>query len=64
MLQVKLKSSSNKKKEEAMREVSKLDNDKVIFARITSKEMKKVRHVLLEREMTIVEWIKEKIAEL
>ncbi len=64
MLKAKLKSSSNRKKQAAMKEVSKLDNDKSMFVRLSSKEMKKLRIELAEREMTMSDWVKEKIAEI
>ena len=64
MLKAKSKCSSNRRKDEAIREVLKIDNDKVVFARITSKEMKKLKTYLLAEDITIVEWVREKIGEI
>lgn len=64
MLKAKLKSSPSRRKQAAMKEVSKLDNDKGMFVRLTAKEMKKLRIELAEREMTMSDWVKEKIGEI
>lgn len=64
MLKAKLKTRVNRRKEEAMKAVMKEDNSKGMFVRLTSKEMKKLRIELAEREMTMIEWVKEKIGEI
>ena len=64
MLKAKLNSSSNRRKEEAMREVSKLNNDTAIYAKVTAKEMKKLKMHLLDEGISMVEWVKQKIWEI
>ncbi len=64
MLKAKLKTNTNRRKEAALKAVSKEDNDKGMFVRLTSKEMKKLRIELTEHEMTMTEWVKEKISEI
>lgn len=43
---------------------TKQDNEKTVFVRISGTEMKKVKIKLAKRDMTISEWIREKIDEL
>jgi hypothetical protein len=64
MLKAKASPSTNRNLEAVRREVLKVDNDNAIHVRITSKEKKKLRIELANREMSIVEWVKEKIGEI
>jgi hypothetical protein len=64
MLKAKLKGRPSRRKEQALKEVSKSDNEKAIFVRVTSREMKKLKTHLLSEDCSLASWVKEKIAEI
>lgn len=64
MLKAKLTASTNRLTDRAMEEVSRIDNDKVVFARVTAGEMKKLKMLMLKEDITMAEWVKEKISEI
>ncbi len=64
MLKAKSSSRMTKRKMKALKEIEKDDNLRGIFVRVSSEDFRKLHIELAHREMTLVEWVTEKIEEI
>lgn len=64
MLKAKTRTNHSKGMIEAMKEIQKEHNEAVVFARVTKKEMNKLKLYLLKEEITIGKWVKNMIARI
>lgn len=64
MLKIKHKPKMTKKKAQIYKDLEKNDDIVGLYVRIPRKDMKRLRHELLKRDITMVKWIEEKIGEI